>query len=186
MTNISRKEAKRMLRQRIVRTFTPFERKAILDELWFYFDHEDRFDAEDIAFYPPEIRKEMLSQSAPDNPDDPKYDFIIAERVSPHLYLGVKNEFLLRILREEELGITEITGENELLEACLCCRYCTISPGIEGKGESCQVCGWINGAKQTGDLSLDEAQSNFRKFGAIDRRIVALVDPDGKEKYERS
>lgn len=185
MKTITRKEARQLLRRRIAKTFTRYERRAILEELWMYIDGEERFDAEDLAFYPKEIRDEMLMQDVPSDPDDPKYDFIITERVSPHLYLGVKNNYLLKLLREDGMKIDHVVGENEKLDACLCCNYRTITPGIEGRGETCPVCCWINTSEKANRLSLEDARKNFKAFGAIDRRLLPMVDPEAKEKFDR-
>lgn len=185
MRTISRKEAKNLLRQRIVKTFSSYERRAILEELWLFMDSEERFDAEDRSFYPPEIRAEMLSQDAPEDPDDPKYDFIIAERISPNLYMGIRNEYLGHLLRREGIAVERVEGENEKLDACLCCRYRTLTPGIEGQGETCPVCAWVNGGEKANLLPLEEARKNFKSFGAIDRLLVAMTDPEGRQKYDR-
>lgn len=185
MRTITRKEAKHLLRQRIVRTFSSYERRAILEELWMYIDREERFDAEDLEFYPPEIRSEMLSQDAPDDPNDPKYDFIIAERISPNLYLGIKNDYLGHLLRKEGIAVDRVVGENEKLESCICCNYRTITPGLEGRGETCPVCAWINTSEKANRLSLEEARKNFKTFGVVDRHRLHAIDPEARKKYER-
>jgi len=186
MKTITRKEAKNLLKQRIVKTFTRYERRAILEELWLFCDKEERFDAEDLAFYPKEIRLEMLAQDAPTNPDDPKYDFIIAERISPNLHMGIRNEYLMKLLQEEGQKVDRVVGENEKLEICVCCNYRTISPGVEGRGESCPVCYWTNASEKANRMSLEQARNNFRAFGAIDRGLLLAIDPDGREKFDRS
>ncbi len=185
MKIITRREAKNLLRQKMVKDFSSFERRAILEELWLYCDSEERFDAEDLAYYPLEIRREMLAKNAPDDPDDPKYDFIIADRIAVDIYRGVRNQYLVKLLREEGLEIAEVRGEKEKMEHCRCCAYQSITPGPAGMGETCPVCLWVNFTEAANKMSLTEARKNFRAFGVIHQALQPLVSPDRKEKYAR-
>jgi hypothetical protein len=100
--------------------------------------------------------------------------------------MGIKNEYLVKLLQEEGKQVDRVVGENEKLETCPCCSYRTITPGIEGRGESCPVCYWTNSSEKANRMSLEQARKNFRAFGAIDQRLLPAIDPEGKEKFERS
>lgn len=70
--------------------------------------------------------------------------------------------------------------------ACPCCGYFTL--GELGADEICQVCYWHDDGQTeaeaaevwggpNGSLSLLEARANFRKFGAVEKRLVSHVRP---------
>lgn len=72
-------------------------------------------------------------------------------------------------------------GHNK--ESCLVCGYMTISK--RGSFEICPICFWEDegevpdSAKPTygpnGSLSLEKARQNYKKFGAVDKKLKDKV-----------
>ncbi|WP_078118489.1 CPCC family cysteine-rich protein [Thiosocius teredinicola] len=70
------------------------------------------------------------------------------------------------------------------METCACCGYATIDQ--KGNYEICPICYWENDPVQEADPwfqggantpSLFEAQSNFKAFGAMEKRFVSDTRP---------
>ena len=68
--------------------------------------------------------------------------------------------------------------------ACLCCGFLTLDEEPPGTFETCPVCFWEDDDVQFEDpdlagganeLSLNESKSNFRLFGAIDKKSLGFV-----------
>ena len=80
------------------------------------------------------------------------------------------------------------------METCPCCGYKTITEG--GNYELCSICFWEDESVQSADpwfeggsnnLSLFEAQQNYKKFGAIEHRFVKSVRlPNAKDNKDRN
>ena len=73
---------------------------------------------------------------------------------------------------------------------CPCCGYLTLSDPDPNSYEICPVCLWENDGTQRDDptfaggansVSLEEAQRNFKAFGAVTRAAVANVRPPRPE-----
>ncbi|WP_399553019.1 CPCC family cysteine-rich protein [uncultured Leifsonia sp.] len=69
---------------------------------------------------------------------------------------------------------------------CPCCGYLTLDDPRNGSYEICPVCFWENDAVQNDDPSfagganepsLTRARANFRRFGAVEERLVPHVRP---------
>lgn len=70
--------------------------------------------------------------------------------------------------------------------ACPCCGYLTLDDPKSGSYEICPVCFCENDAVQNDDPSfagganepsLTRARANFRRFGAVEERLVPHVRP---------
>ena len=70
--------------------------------------------------------------------------------------------------------------------ACPCCGNRTLSEEPPGSYDICPVCWWEDDAVQFDDpdyagganvVSLNEARTNFREFGASERRFIRHVRP---------
>ncbi len=78
---------------------------------------------------------------------------------------------------------------------CPCCRFLTLSEKPPGTFEICPVCRWeddyaqynnpslVGGANK---VSLNQAQENYREFGAVSRDDVAFVRKPLVEEYPSS
>lgn len=73
----------------------------------------------------------MIINDKPKNPEDTKYDYILKDRLKGMLQ-GVKNEYLSKLLRAIDIHVNAVSGNNDVLEACECCNYKTITPGEDG------------------------------------------------------
>lgn len=69
---------------------------------------------------------------------------------------------------------------------CLCCGYWTMSEPTPGSLDLCPVCFWQDCSQGAEDpstaigpnaVSLATARSNYKAFGAMERRFVAHVRP---------
>lgn len=67
---------------------------------------------------------------------------------------------------------------------CPCCGFLTLSEQPPGTFEICPVCNWEDDAAQAANpllegganrVSLDQARSNFARFGAITEEAVRAV-----------
>lgn len=181
---IPRGEAKERLAK--VQLLTLSEEKALqlLEDYWLYKSESDIY--EDIADGDfPSIPSDLIHTIATtDRPNTP-----IHESVEPLLIDALvfrlekaKNSFI-----ESELAKTgfkcKIEGKVEPAGLCPCCLYFSIDPGEEGLWDICPVCFWENGGDGPNQISLEEAQQDFAKFGAINERTRQFVDPDGRYKY---
>ena len=80
--------------------------------------------------------------------------------------------------------------EDYKMYPCPCCGFLTLGEPPPGTFIICHVCGWEDDAVQfdnqdfqggANDLSLNEARSNYAKFGAVDKKYfkdVHLPLPD--------
>jgi len=67
---------------------------------------------------------------------------------------------------------------------CPCCKYKTLEEKSTGTYYICAVCFWEDDAVQFYDpnyiggankFSLKQSQKNFKKFGAVERRLIKFV-----------
>ena len=67
---------------------------------------------------------------------------------------------------------------------CPCCGYLTLEDPKNGSYEICPVCFWENDAVQNDDPSfagganepsLTQARANYRRFGAVEERLILHV-----------
>lgn len=76
--------------------------------------------------------------------------------------------------------------EEEKSYPCPCCGFLTLSGPTRGTFDICPVCGWEDDEVQFNDpeyrgganyLSLNEARSNYSKFGAAKKESLKRVRP---------
>ena len=178
-----REEAKEILRELSFKKLTKEGRFNALEELFITCDEEDWFDKEDLEYYSKEIRDELLANEEPPNPEDPKYDYIIKDDMKGMFY-GVTNDYLKELLSKENIQVSNITGTNDFLEPCPCCRYRTISPGEDGMCEICPVCFWENFGDGPNHMTLKQAQENFKQYGAMNKEALKFISLDRMKMYE--
>lgn len=77
-----------------------------------------------------------------------------------------------------------------MLYTCPCCGYKTLEEKPPGTFEICSICFWEDDNVQfddpdyksgANDISLREAQKNFIKFGAKEKRVISYVRKPAKE-----
>lgn len=113
--------------------------------------------------------------------DDLKPVFIF--KLKEQLY-GVTNEYLQLQLNDRENNYI-INGDIEEKGLCPCCLYYSIAHGEDGFYDICSICFWENGGSGPNDVTLQLAQNNFIRFGAMDKSSLGFVDPEGKIKYKK-
>ena len=79
-----------------------------------------------------------------------------------------------------------VKGIPDKAGACPCCGYLSIDVGESGLWDICPVCFWENGGDGPNHMTLETAKNNFRDIGAIDKKSLGFVEPDGPVKYARS
>lgn len=182
---MKREDAKEILRQSYFKKMTVKDRLEKLEELWISCDEEDYFEDEELKYYSKEIRNDMITNDKPKNPEDIKYDYIIKDRQKSMFY-GVKNDYIIKLLREININVNSISGNNDILEACDCCSYNTITPGEDGLCQICPVCFWENFGEGPNGMTILQAKENFKKYGAMDEKFLKAIDLNGKMKYEKT
>jgi len=86
-----------------------------------------------------------------------------------------------------ELGFDlNVVGEDEKTGLCPCCHYYSIDYGEDGLWDICPVCFWENGGNGPNHMSLEEAQQNFERYGAMSESSMKHVDPEGTLKYQNA
>ncbi|SJZ49060.1 Cysteine-rich CPCC [Chitinophaga eiseniae] len=82
----------------------------------------------------------------------------------------------------------KITGAGPVLHACRCCNYKTLAEVCAY--DICPVCFWEDdGTSETykysspNRMTLSEARANFKRYGVVEERFVAIVDPERMMQY---
>ncbi|UOD28345.1 hypothetical protein INH39_23225 [Massilia violaceinigra] len=129
----------------------------------------------------------MLAHS--DRPDDPSsapYNPLLQVALK-HTYTGVVNNYLSMQLALTGKEVT-VEGDAGHMEVCPCCRYRSLETRAEF--EICRVCFWeddgtteLHRHSGPNHQTLSDAQSNFRRLGAITEASRQYVLPDGKKRY---
>ena len=96
-----------------------------------------------------------------------------------------------------QMASNSVTAAGTGPYVCPCCGHQTLDE--RGGYEICPVCLWEDDGQDdhdasvvrggpNGELSLSEARTNYREFGACDRRLVGNVRPPRVEEFtiERS
>lgn len=175
-----RAEAIRVLSTAALRTWSAEQRREQIDamklEAW---DAHPRWSA-----LPRDLREELDEGTETLDPTDPRYDPALLLAIE-HGFLGVRNEFL-----SQKLG-APVVGEVERLLACPCCSYLTLRE--RGAYSICPVCFWEDDGNDEpthesgpNHMTLGQGRANFASFGAVTRRELAFVDPEGRAKYLRA
>jgi hypothetical protein len=116
-------------------------------------------------------------------------EFALEFRPIYQLYLidsfqHVTNQYLEKKLLELKVEF-KVIGENEPTGKCPCCEYFSIDFGEDGAWDICTVCFWENGGNGPNHMTLENAQKNFKKYGAMDESSIQFIDPEGKIKYKK-
>ncbi len=94
------------------------------------------------------------------------------------------NEYIQSRLKD--LGFKlKVIGEDEQTGQCPCCFHYSIDFGEDGFCDICPVCFWENGGNEPNHMSLEEAQKNFKNFGAMSKSYLQFIDPEGGKKYKK-
>lgn len=171
------------------------ELKKLLDEdkleilknnYWFFGDKEGIIDAIEDGSYP-EISENLIElidiTPVPLLTEESEILLIDYQKKRLAFVSNLHLQNQLEILKPNSAII--VTGEVEKAGLCPCCEYYSIGFGEDGLWDICPVCFWENGGDGPNHMSLEEARSNFAKFGAIDERFLKFVDKVGKLKYDK-
>ncbi len=183
-------------------------REALVRIAWHQVKQLTRAEATEVvrAFFKeplkPSLRKKLNitavmqweTHTPPPNlhPGNPIYRPVLIDRMQQH-FVGATNEYLANYLNSR-MGyhVDKVEGRVPELLPCPVCQYKTFAE--LGTWRTCPVCGWssdpVQEARATesigeNGISLIDARRNFAKFGAITREKLALIDPDGPQKYPR-
>ncbi|SDW89960.1 Cysteine-rich CPCC [Marininema mesophilum] len=134
------------------------------------------------------LQKEIVEESGPlYDPLNKKYDPLILEGLK-NKFIGVKNAYLSKRVSNIEDREIIVTGEEEKLFACPCCRYRTIED--RGHYEICPVCFWEDdGSDQAtvysfpNHMTLEQGRFNFDKFGCVNDRLKNKLCKDSVDMY---
>lgn len=189
---VSREDAEFLLTKHDIIGLSADERKELLMSFWEYYHaiSPSATERELRKNVSEDLIREIIEKEAPDDPDDPKYDYLVYLH-RPFEYYGAKTEYVLDRLKKINQGITAVAGEEEELERCPCCGYHTLDE--RGMYFICDVCFWEDDGVDKDDeysgpnhMTLGEGRENFRKYGACHKRSLNSVDRDGPRKYRRS
>jgi hypothetical protein len=179
---MNRQEAIELLATEELSCLGQSSRESLLLDWW-------AIDADDENYHrlPASLRDELVKESGPGDASAPRYDSLLKLALVENFH-GVKNAYLQRRLREAGHGDVVVTGENERLSACPCCRY----RSLRGRGafQVCKVCFWEDDGSDALDvisgpnhMTLREGRDNFRQLGAVSSADRPYVLPDGPERY---
>jgi len=98
--------------------------------------------------------------------------------------IGVTNEYLELHLDNRENQFVVIGGI-EKKGLCPCCQFYSIKLAEDGFHDICPVCFWENGGNGPNHMDLEEAQNNFKVFGAMNKTSLQFIDSEGKIKYKK-
>lgn len=179
---MTRSEAIDLLVQRDLAQLSLDEREMLLMDWWSIDASDSRYDS-----LPDLLKVAIVSTDQPEDPVAPQYDplLLVALRSS---YLGVLNSYLENQIATLRRGGDAVDGDVEELAVCPCCGYRSLR---ELKAyEICRVCFWeddgttdLDNVSGPNHMTLREARLNVQRFGAITKRALAHVLPDGKERY---
>lgn len=174
---IVREEAIRAFSLMTLRTWSVEKRREQIDTM----KMEAWSDHPGWALLPQDIRDEFEQGAETERPADSRYDPVLLLALGLSLR-GVRNEFLGEKLRQV------VVGTVEPLLPCPCCGYRTLNE--RGAYAICPVCFWEDdGSNEPGRVSgpnhmtLTQARANFKAFGAVSKRELKFVDPEGRAKY---
>lgn len=185
-TKLSRETAIDLLSKKEVVLLSKNERASLL-LAWWSLDETN----EEFTLLPESLQEEISETELPANHiEDPKYDPLLIIGLKDR-YRGVRNAYIEKRLRSMGLGDFQVAGKAEILRACPCCGYQTLDE--YGQYEICPVCFWEDSGDSDPDqysapnrMTLREARRNFAQWHAVSLRAKKFVDPEGREKWDRS
>ncbi len=80
----------------------------------------------------------------------------------------------------------QLIKQKQLKRKCPCCGYYTLDSKFAGEYDICPVCFWEDDPFQAKDpnledfantFSLNQSRENYKKFGAVDERLIKYVRP---------
>lgn len=185
--DIDRTKAIQLLAKELLQLKNQTEKLQILkDNYWWFNNAEAICDAIEEGDYPV-ISDELIHiihHTPMPSIEFPETNLLLEDYCSFELK-KVHNTYLshkLKILTGIQYNVI---GNATKTSLCPCCFYYSLDFGEEGLWDICSVCFWENGGASPNHMSLDEAQKNFAKFGAINQQSLQSVDPEGKLKYIR-
>jgi hypothetical protein len=184
---MNRSEAKKLIAISELEKLSNADKLDILEQnYWFFGDKEGIIDSIQDGSYP-EISEDLIEiiNKTP-NPflSNESEVLLIDYEVNNLKY--VTNLYLHSKLKNIKSNFNdEVTGEVEKAGLCPCCEYYSIGFGENGWWDICTVCFWENGGNGPNHMTLETAQLNFEKFGAINERSLDFVDKDAKMKYQK-
>ena len=158
------------------------EREELLLNWW-------SIDEQDEVFHrlPRVIQKKLKMYEEPPTEEDKEFDPLLIDALNSK-YTGVRNSHIAKVFSELFNVEEDIVGEVEELHSCPCCGYRTLDK--RGEYFICKVCFWEDdGTRNPMDYSypnkmtLGEAQKNFTSLGAVSKRALDFIDPEGITKY---
>lgn len=185
---IERAKAKELIATKQAKSISIEDKYSILEgEYWWFENAEGIKEAIEEGEYP--RISEHLIQIIHDNPcptalDNPEIDVLIIDALihdlskSTNSYLSIKIQELLN-KKYIVIGLQEKAG------LCPCCEYYSNEYGEDGYQDICKVCFWQDGGEGPNQMTLEKAQSNFKKMGAISASALSFIDPEGKIKFQK-
>jgi len=183
---IERHKAKELLAGKQAEVASEQEKAEILEEYWIY-DSEEALEEAIKEEEFPQIEPKLLSLIAT-TAKAPSPMPSGLEPLIEHWKRFKLEKVLNRFIEEKlkEFGLTfAVTGDIEAAGLCPCCLHYSIEPGEDGLWDICPVCFWENGGAGPNHMSLEEAQANFKSMGAMSRRCLEFIDPEGPLKYAK-
>ncbi len=172
---MNRKDAISILVKDELINLTREKREELLLEWW-------SIDDDDLAFLilPKSLQCEILSSDGPVNDVmSSNYEPLLIEALK-YKYIGVKNEYISKIVSKILQQNTEVKGVIENLWPCPCCGYKTLKE--RGQYEICSVCYWEDDGNN--DL-LTYSSPNHMTLQEYRIKIMKLSDKE-KDKYINS
>jgi hypothetical protein len=178
---MTRTEAISLLAQQDLAELSLQDRESRLLD-WWSMDEGDAGYAE----LPSELKQAMRDSDSPVDAGLELFDPLLLIALEER-YVGVLNDYLNR--RLTALGFGELLdGPVEPMAACPCCGFHSLRE--RGHYEICGVCFWEDDGDSPPDhvsgpnrMTLREAQSNFKRIGAMNERALHHVLADGRERY---
>lgn len=140
---------------------------------------EERSDMLQDAFRSPE-EVEMFERIV--DFFDPGYNAALIEYLKD-IKRGITNTYLANFMSNTLSSSILVEGEADVLEACPCCGYRTLTES--GEYFVCKVCFWEDDSSFMPDdystanrMTLGEAQNNFANHGTVYASPNRKLDPD--------
>ena len=139
-----------------------------------------------------ELQQEiLLNEDGPiKTPTDKRYNLFLLE-ILKETFIGVKNQYISKIVSEILSQNINVIGLEETLFACPCCLYKTIK--TFGHYEVCPVCLWENDGNIVAEryssanhMTLLEGRKNFESYGYSSSCCFSNIPKDIKERYYRA
>ncbi len=182
MKQIDRKQAIELINSYEISNMSVEEKEIILLDWWSIDESDKEFLALSAS-----LRKEILETDSPADVESQEYIPLLAIALQ-YKFKGVKNDYIRQYLKKINHKEYELVGKPENLFKCPCCNYLTLE--LKSEYDICSVCYWEDDGSSdlekyspVNRLTLQEAKGNFLKYGAVTRKAVEFVDPEGKKKW---